>query len=606
MQNLKKTLIYSGISLAALVVLTSGYFLLKSSFTGALPPNTMVAGINLSLKTPEEALQILEKEVEGFYQKEYVVVIDEKKQKLTPPELGVNVLTEETIEIIEALNGVEMGVLDTITIPFKKAQDLDLLIEIDGEKLDKNIQELFGLKETLPKPATFYFDDRYLLQISEEEVGYVYNEDELLKNVKESARTLLTREISLKTEKEEPVVTKEVLEKQQHLIQEKLNHQLELIDPIYSDNWYVKLIDHLDWVYFEQKAEIGIESFSRDIIEGDSSSKEETWVSIKVKQEKLDEFVDEEISKWLDRPAEDVKIFKDDDEQVVIEGKGRNGLEIQRDHLKKAVELAVENMISEVPISVLEIEPNITISKELQELGIKERIGLGHTSYYGSPANRLHNIEMGASKFNGKLLAPEEIFSFNDILGPVDGANGYRKELVIKKEGTIPEYGGGICQVSTTVYRAALLTGLPIVERNQHSYAVSYYSQIMGHGLDATIYLGGANLKFQNDTDHHILIQTYTENDYELYVVVYGTDPVRTIEMEGPYISGYKNPGPTIYEDTTTLEPGQTKQQEKAHTGFYAEWYRHITDAEGNVTTEKIETNYKAIPAKILVGVGAE
>jgi len=606
MQNLKKNLIYSAISVMLIISLTSGYFLLKSYFNDKLPPHTVIARIDLSLKTEEKARMVLGKKVEEFYNKKYEVVIDEKKQKLTPKELGVTVLVDETIDIVSAINGKEITFLEMITLPFKRTPNLELLIEIDDKILEKTIEELFLLKESAPKPATFFFDEKYDLQISEEEGGRVYNKDFLINEVKNSAKTLSLLKISLKTKPNNPVITKEVLEGQRPLIQEKLNYQLELIDPIYSENWKMKLIDHLEWIYFEQKEDVGFKSFSEDLIEGNSSSKEETWVAIKIKQEELDKFIDEEISKWLDRPSEDVKIHQDDNELIVIEGKGRDGLEIQRGQLKKSIELAVENLIEKVPIPVLEISPNVTISKKLQELGVKERIGIGHTSYYGSTGNRLHNINVGSSQFNGKLLAPDEIFSFNDILGPVDGANGYRKELVIKKEGTIPEYGGGICQVSTTVYRAALLTGLPIVERNQHSYAVSYYSQILGHGLDATIYLGGANLKFQNNTGHHMLIQTYTESDYELYVVFYGTETGRTVELEGPYISGHRNPGPVIHEDTDTLPEGQTKQVEKAHTGFYTKWYRHITDEEGELTTETIETNYKAIPAKILVGIGTE
>jgi len=606
MQNLKKNLIYSAISVVLIVSLTSGYFLLKSYFNGKLPPRTVIAGVDVSLKTEEKARMVLGKKAQEFYEQKYEVVIDEKTQKLTPKELGITVLVDETIDIVSAINGKEMTFLEMVALPFKKTPDLELLIEIDEKVLEKNIEELFLLKESAPKPATFFFDEGYNLQISKEEGGRIYNEDFLINEVKKSAKTLSPLKVSLKTKKHNPVITKEILEGQKPFIQEKLNYQLELVDPIYSENWKVKLIDHLKWIYFEQKEDVGFKSFSEDLIEGNDSSKEETWVAIKIKQEELDKFIDEEISKWLDRPSEDVKIYQDDDDLVVIEGKGRDGLEIKRAQLKKSLELAVENLIEKVPIPVLEISPDITISEELQELGIKERIGIGHTSYYGSTGNRLHNINVGSSQFNGKLLAPDEIFSFNDILGPVDGANGYRKELVIKKEGTIPEYGGGICQVSTTVYRAALLTGLPIVERNQHSYAVSYYSQILGHGLDATIYLGGANLKFQNNTGHHMLIQTYTESDYELYVVFYGTETGRTIELEGPYISGHRSPGPTVYEDTTTLLEGQTKQTEKAHTGFYTKWYRHITDETGDLTTETIETNYKAIPAKILVGIGTE
>jgi vancomycin resistance protein YoaR len=110
-----------------------------------------------------------------------------------------------------------------------------------------------------------------------------------------------------------------------------------------------------------------------------------------------------------------------------------------------------------------------------------------------------------------ELLLPGEIFSFNSHLGPVDGAHGFLKELVIKPEGTLPEFGGGLCQVSTTAYRGALYAGLPIVERSPHSYAVGYYSQIGGHGIDATIYPGAHDLRFKNDTPGSLLLQAYTE-----------------------------------------------------------------------------------------------
>ena len=416
MQNLKKTLIYSAISVALIISLTSGYFLLKSYFNDKLPPRTVIAGIDVSLKTEEKARIILEKKVEEFYKKKYEIVIDEKAQKLTPKELGITILVDETIDIVSAINGKEMTFSEMIALPFKKTPNLELLIEINDKILEENIEELFALRESAPKPATFFFDEKYNLQISEEKSGQIYNEDFLINEVKNSAKTLSLLKISLKTKNHTPVITKKILKKQLPLIQEKLNHQLELIDPIYSENWKIKLINYLEWIYFEQKENIGFKSFSEDLIEGNDSSKEETWVSIKIKQEELDKFIDEEISKWLDRPSEDVKIYQDDDDIVVIEGKGRNGLEIQRDQLKKSLELAVENLIKKVPIPVLEMSPSITISEKLQELGIKERIGIGHTSYYGSTTNRLHNINVGSSQFNGKLLAPDEIFSFTSSI----------------------------------------------------------------------------------------------------------------------------------------------------------------------------------------------
>ena len=152
------------------------------------------------------------------------------------------------------------------------------------------------------------------------------------------------------------------------------------------------------------------------------------------------------------------------------------------------------------------------------------------------------------------------------------------------------------------MFRTVLLSGLPVTERNEHSYAVSYYSQVLGHGLDATIYLGGADFRFENDTGQHVLIQTYTENDYELYIVFYGTKDGRSVELEGPYLSNYHSPGATMYIDTDRLFVGETKQVEKPHTGFSALWYRHLVLPDGTTEVKAIETNYRAVPKKIWVG----
>src|SRR5690606_34916503 len=159
---------------------------------------------------------------------------------------------------------------------------------------------------------------------------------------------------------------------------------------------------------------------------------------INIKQEKLNEFIDAEISEWLDLEAEPVSISKNENDEIIIEGKGNDGKKIQREMLKQAIEIAVINQTEEVIIPVKKISPEINVSEDLQKLGRKDRIAVGHTSYYGSTGNRVHNIKVGADRFNGLLVAPGEELSFNTRLGAVDASTGYRQELVIKGDGTVP------------------------------------------------------------------------------------------------------------------------------------------------------------------------
>lgn len=604
--NLNRRKLIWAISIGGLVgiLLAAAIAFIKFSIHGKFPPGTTVAGIDISYLSQEDAIKALSAKEDSYLNTPLTLSLTDKTWTITPAEMGVDLLVKETLGGLLGMNAKEIGILDLFLPNNDGGKELSLIVSIDHEKLAAAIDKAFNLQEIKPKSATFYFEGNKLA-IQDGQDGTSIHYEKLAEDLKASAGNLQNNNIDIIALESGPVVTKEMLESQKEEIEASLKYTVALLDPIYSDDWYLKLSDHLDWVRFVEKQKVSLPyletNFTVDPIEGTAG---ETVVAIEIDQKKLDEYVDAEISKWLDRPAEPVKIYTDQDGKVIIEGKGNDGRKIQRRLLKESIELAVANKIPEITIPVIKIEPEFDIAADLQEKGIKERLAVGHTTYYGSPANRVHNIKTGAAKFNGLLIAPDEVFSFNENLGPVDGSTGYKKELVIKQEGTIPEYGGGICQVSTTAYRAALFAGLQIVERNQHSYAVSYYSQVLGHGLDATIYLGGADLKFKNDTGNHILIQTYVENDYELNFVFYGTADGRSVEMEGPYLSNYVSPGATIYKETTDLLTGETKQVEKSHVGFSALWYRHLKLADGTETKETISTRYKAIPAKILVGTG--
>ncbi len=184
-----------------------------------------------------------------------------------------------------------------------------------------------------------------------------------------------------------------------------------------------------------------------------------------------------------------------------------------------------------LPLPVVPLKQTDSES-EAERLGIHELISEGRTNWTGSPKNRIHNFTHGAAQFHGLLIKPGEEFSFVEHLGPVDGEHGYLPELVIKHNKTTPEFGGGICQVSSTAFRAALNAGLKITERKNHAYPVQYYKPI---GLDATIYIPKPDLRFVNNTPGHILIQTAVEGK-ELIFRFYGTRDDRQVHIDGPHV----------------------------------------------------------------------
>ena len=203
--------------------------------------------------------------------------------------------------------------------------------------------------------------------------------------------------------------------------------------------------------------------------------------------------------------------------------------------------------------------------------GITELIGRATTPFTGSPRNRISNIKNGVKYLTGTIVASGEEFSTLKTLDVIDNTTGYLPELVIKGNRTVPEFGGGLCQVSTTLFRAVLDAGLPVTARRNHSYRVSYYEKdgngkVIGPGLDATIYQPDTDFKFRNDTAHPVLIIGYVAGD-KITFELYGTKDGRTSQIIGPTKLTETPPGEPIYIETTDLAPGVIKQVETPHPG---------------------------------------
>jgi vancomycin resistance protein YoaR len=226
-----------------------------------------------------------------------------------------------------------------------------------------------------------------------------------------------------------------------------------------------------------------------------------------------------------------------------------------------STKVIIDSLLSNSVSVKLLIDPNeaeISLDK-INNLGINTLLSKGSSNFAGSPASRVHNIKIGAAKYNGIILKPGEEFSFNNLLGNVDAKNGYESELVIKGGGLVYEYGGGICQVSTTVFRAAIEAGFPITERRPHSFPVRYYNP---QGYDATIYPGVVDLKFINDTPAHILVQSII-NGNNISIEIYGSDDGREVIVGKPAYSDQKSNGAmkAYFMRTISYKDGEPKEE---------------------------------------------
>jgi len=256
------------------------------------------------------------------------------------------------------------------------------------------------------------------------------------------------------------------------------------------------------------------------------------------------------------------------------------------------VEASLQNIVAAVeagrhiaPLVLRTVPPRYPETATAEELGIRELVVEVDSYFIGSPSGRDHNIRLAASRFDGLVIPPGETFSFNHYLGEVSTEAGYDESYITAGEQLAIEVGGGICQVSTTVFRAALWGGYPIVERWFHHHRVGYYElRGYGPGFDATVYSPLVDLKFVNDRSAPLLIETEIEDAaHRLVFRFYSIDDGRRVEVEGPEITDETEPGEPIYQLDETLEPGEVIRWQSALNGLTATVERWVYDAVGSL-----------------------
>lgn len=335
------------------------------------------------------------------------------------------------------------------------------------------------------------------------------------------------------------------------------------------------------------------------------------WLSVtnEWNQEAIGAYITE-VATTVDRPAQNAKFQFDESSNKVKEFEpALDGLTVDYEPTVKVMEAALKQLetgevMGPVTLVMKRAKPEITLER-VNDLGIKELLGRGESTYKGSIPSRVHNVALAASRINGTLVKPGETFSFNQAVGDISAATGYQAAYVIKQGRTELGDGGGVCQDSTTVFRAALKAGLPIEERRAHAYRVGYYEQDVKAGIDATVYAPSPDLKFTNDTPAHLLIQAKADsaNRY-LAVEIYGTSDGRMGEITNHTVCCITPPPPDVYVDDPTLPTGQIKEVEHKVAGAKARFDYKVTRG-GEVIYEKtFVSNYKPWAAVFMRGTG--
>ncbi len=344
------------------------------------------------------------------------------------------------------------------------------------------------------------------------------------------------------------------------------------------------LQDFLDWKYFLRKdfeynseienpfycsEEIGSEIYCQMTETFQQKTHYKKTINAFLKEAETKDYL-ASLADKINRESQDARFeFNKEEKELETIRKSRKGVTLEVDKSYQKIKDSIQQSpeVSYIPLSTQTEKPGIS-SNEPEKYEIKKLIGTGESDFTGSTDTRIHNIKTAAARFHGLILQPGEELSFVETLGSVEESTGYEEELVIKKNKTVPEFGGGICQVSTTMFRAAINTGLKITERHNHSYPVHYYDP---PGTDATVYIPQPDLKIKNTTDNHVLIQTQTiEKDKNFFIKFYSKENPYQVEILGPEVTE-KTPEGKI---RTKLEQIiKSKEGEKIRSDIFKSFY---------------------------------
>lgn len=526
-------------------------------------PGVSVRGVYLGGLTREEATQKLDAKTNEYLNGNISYFVDGQADTLSPKEMGIsfdnNKVSNEAY-LIGRSGNILADIATQTALPF--GEEGILQVNLDKEKYSTAMVELNNLIARPSQNASYYLNGTQIGVNPEQSGRYMDMGLAMLSLGRQFSD--LNKNITLPVVQTRPDLSQANLNRQRDFVSRISASSVKLI---YGDkSWEISQQKILSWLskdstYVPIKTDLLKNFYPID----------NSWGDLKINQNIL--------SSYLAGLAGEINVEAVDAQLSIANGRAtvfkqsRDGISLNIQNSIKAIIDALNNGHSGTISLAVDIKKADVSDGNIDNLGIKELISEGVTYFPGSPPNRLQNVRTGMSKFNGILLKPDQIFSFGEYLGEVGPEQGYAPGLIILGDHEEKAYGGGLCQVSSTAYRAALLAGLPILQRTNHAFAISYYTAPFGvPGVDATIYYPQVDMKFKNDTGHYILIQTEMVGT-SLTFRFYGSKTKSGV-IRGPFY---------VYGNSDATKPSQTV------------FYRDVLDLSGKVTkTDTVNTFYKS------------
>lgn len=566
-----------------MVAVVIGY---NISFAGKIYPGVAVAGVDLSGLEPSEAAQQLMISLD-YPRQGRILFRDGEKVWLASPAQAGFFLNPQASAAAAYQYGRIGGPVERLTQQFVSwymGATLDPIYVFDENTAQDYLLGIASQTDTQKVEASLSIEGVEVV-IHPSQTGRKINIPETLDRVQSQVRTLLDGEIELVIEEDVPVINN--VEEQAQIVRQIVSEPLKLSipKPIEGDpgawNFDRDYLSRL--ITIEQVSDLDGERYHVSL---DSSG--------------FTSFL-EGIAPQLVVERQNARMmFNDDTRQLEVIKPAVIGRSLNIADSIKVIEeklLAGEHNIS---LSLDSIAPEVGDDATAEQLGITELVS-SHTSYfYGSSAARIQNITTAAGQYHGILIPPGETFSMGEALGDVTLDNGYAEALIIYGDRTIEGVGGGVCQVSTTLFRTVFFGGYPVVERYPHAYRVGYYELKAGGGyntslagLDATVYTPLVDFKFTNDTPYWLLMETYVNQAARtLTWKFYSTSDGRSVEW---HTSGLKNkvePPEPLYVENPELAKGKVVQVDWAVEGADVSIDRIVTRNGETLFEDTFTTHY--------------
>ncbi|BBB49802.1 hypothetical protein Pelsub_P3033 [Pelolinea submarina] len=307
-------------------------------------------------------------------------------------------------------------------------------------------------------------------------------------------------------------------------------------------------------------------------------------------------------------------IFNDETRQLDLLTPGVTGRQLDFASTAANVQSALAQGQTSAPVSIAIQQPQVSDSAQTADLGITELVHSESSYFYGSSSARVQNIQTAAAQFHGLLVPPNSTFSMAEVMDEITLDNGYAEALIIYNGQTIEGVGGGVCQVSTTLFRTAFFSGFPITERHPHAYRVSYYEKTAGNkrdndlaGLDATVYVPIIDLKFENDTPYWLLMETYVDpSASRITWKFYSTWDGRTVNWQTTGPTDVEKPEKPLYRENPELSSGEIEQVEWEADGADIRVDRSVYLGDALMFQDSFDTHYEPWRAVYEYGPGTE